>query len=51
MQKYEFKEYITDAKGNIKIISKSNIKYNKPIIQNIISIFFFASLVGLNPVS
>jgi hypothetical protein len=40
-----------EAKGNIKIISRSKIKYNKPIIQKIISIFFLASFLGLNPVS
>ena len=40
-----------EAKGKMKIISKSKIKYNKPIIQNIISIFLRASLKGLNPVS
>jgi hypothetical protein len=47
----EFKVYIIEAKGKIKIISKSKIKYNKPIIQNIISIFFLASPMGLKPVS
>jgi hypothetical protein len=35
----------------MKIISKSKIKYNNPIIQYIISIFLRASRIGLNPVS
>jgi hypothetical protein len=37
--------------GNINIISRSNIKYNSPIIQYIISNFFLASPIGLNPFS
>jgi hypothetical protein len=42
---------IIATKGNMNIISKSKIKYNKPIIQYIISNFFLASPIGLNPFS
>ena len=40
-----------EAKGKINIISKSKIRYYKPIIQKIISIFLRASFLGLKPVS
>lgn len=50
-EKKEFREYIIEAKGNINIISKSKIRYYKPMIQKIISIFLRASFLGLKPVS
>lgn len=38
-------------KGKINTISRSNIRYNSPIIQYIISNFILASPIGLNPFS